>query len=175
MDKISVVIITYNEEENILRCIESVKNIADEMVVVDSGSTDRTIAICEEQGCRVFFRAFDFYAKQKQHAAGLAKNDWILSLDADEALSPELKAEISGILHQGKISEAAGQQGTNGYAIPRCLVYLGHRMKRSGTDSPVRLFDRRKGSFVMIPVHEYVVIEGPPGQAEGKYPALFLP
>ena len=93
--KISATIITYNEERNLPRAIESLR-CADEIVVIDSGSTDRTVEIAEKLGARVVERAWPGYAKQKNFAAEQAAHDWILSLDADESLSEALEAEICG-------------------------------------------------------------------------------
>jgi glycosyltransferase involved in cell wall biosynthesis len=91
----SVVIITFNEEANIERCLKSVADLSLDIVVVDSGSTDKTREICESYNCRFFFRSFDDYSSQKNYANSLAKNDIILSLDADECLSAELKKSIT--------------------------------------------------------------------------------
>ncbi len=91
MEKISVVIITYNEERNIRRCLESVMPIADEIIVVDSLSTDRTEQICAELGVQFVKQKFLGYIEQKNYALKFAENEHVLSLDADEALSDELK------------------------------------------------------------------------------------
>ena len=168
MNKLSVVIITLNEENNILKCLNSVRDIADEFVVVDSGSTDNTIHICEEQGCRVFSREFDLFANQKQYAVNQAKYDWILSIDADETISDDLKFEIKALFGKEKVSETDVQPVNSGYIIPIRLYYLGHRMKMSGRAKTIRLFDRRKGSFAQVPIHEYVKVEGSVGDLKGE-------
>ena len=160
MNKLSVVIITFNEEENILKCLNSVRDIADEIVVLDSGSTDNTIHICEEQGCRILYRAFDLHAKQKQYAVNQAKYDWILSIDADETISDELKVEIKSLFRGDMVPETNGQPIKSGYIIPIRLFYMGHRMKMSGETKAIRLFDRRKGGFPQVSVHEYVKVDG---------------
>lgn len=155
MQPLSVVIITLNEEHNIRRCIASVREIADEILVVDSHSTDNTAEICRKEGCIVIPRTFDGYGRQKQFAVDQAKNDWILSLDADECVTPELSKEIRS-LNPGK------DNGVNGYRIPRKLVYLGRVMRFSGTGNEklLRLFNRRYARFTDVPVHEKVVAEG---------------
>jgi (heptosyl)LPS beta-1,4-glucosyltransferase len=95
--KLSVVIITFNEEKNIERCLTSVKDIADDIVVVDSYSTDNTGVICKKAGARFFQRQWAGYSEQKNYGNSLALFDWILSLDADEALSDDLKKSIISI------------------------------------------------------------------------------
>ncbi len=94
MHRLSVVIITLNEEKNIARCLASVKDVADEIVVIDSGSADQTVMIAESYGARVVYQQFHGYIEQKNIALSAAGNDYILSLDGDEALSPELRNSI---------------------------------------------------------------------------------
>src|SRR4051794_2171901 len=94
MIKLSSVIITYNEEHNIARCIESLKGVADEIILVDSYSTDQTVAIAESYGARIYHRRFTDFGDQKAFAIAQAANDHVLSIDADEVLSPELQASI---------------------------------------------------------------------------------
>ena len=163
MPKLSVVIITQNEALNILRCIDSVAAFADEIVVVDSFSTDRTVELCESKGCRVFRHTFEGYGQQKQFASDLATNDWVLSLDADEIVSEDLKKEIQQILSKENISEA-------GFDIPFSLFYLGRILKYSGVgrEFHLRLFDRKRGQFTRTEVHEGIEINGPPGKLKGK-------
>ena len=110
MPNLSVVIITHNEEKNILRCLESVRPIANEIVVVDSLSTDNTASICSEFGCKVYQREFDGYGTQKQFAVDMVTNDWVLSLDADEVVSDELRSELKRMFEpEGKM--VTGLQG----------------------------------------------------------------
>lgn len=163
MAKLSVVIITFNEEHNILRCIQSVTGLADEIIVVDSLSTDKTAIICRTNGCRVIPRAFDGYGTQKQFAVDQARNSWILSLDADECITPALKAEITALL-------AAENTGSRGYLIRRNLVYLGRVMKFSGTGNEklLRLFNREHGRFNDAQVHERVILDEKPGVLKNK-------
>ena len=94
MEKLSVVIIAFNEEKQILRCLESVRPVADEIVVVDSNSTDATVEICKAQGAKVLQHAWEGFSAQKNWADAQAAHDWIFSIDADESLTPELCASI---------------------------------------------------------------------------------
>lgn len=151
--KISATIITYNEERNIPRVIESLR-CADEVVVVDSGSTDRTVEIASKLGARVVEMSWRGYSGQKNFASESATYDWILSLDADEALSEALEGEIWQIKKNGP--------GYDAYTVPRLAQYLGRWILHSGwhPDRKVRLFDRRKAKWVGDYVHESVVAEG---------------
>jgi glycosyltransferase involved in cell wall biosynthesis len=159
MPKISVIIITHNEEDKIRNCLNSLKSFADEIVVVDSFSGDRTVAICRDFSCRVIERVFDGYGAQKQFAMDQARNDWVLSLDADEVLSPELQNELSDFSLGNKIR-------FNGYNIPFSLYYMGKILKHSGVghEFHIRLFNRQKGRFTNSAVHEGIEIEGPAGK-----------
>jgi glycosyltransferase involved in cell wall biosynthesis len=163
MPELSVVIITLNEEQNIARCLESVKSVAGEIIVVDSDSTDRTVEICTSFGCRVINREFHGYSDQKQFAADQAINNWVLSLDADEELTPELRSEILNLLGQSKIP-------FEGFKIPRSLFYLGRIMHHSGVSAkPVlRLYDKNKGRFDGKQVHEEIVLDGDIGSLKNK-------
>ncbi|MGA3014730.1 MAG: glycosyltransferase family 2 protein [Bacteroidales bacterium] len=158
--KLSVVIITYNEENNILRCINSVKNLADEIIVVDSFSTDRTVEICNSSGCKVILHKFEGYGQQKQFGVDQAENDWILSLDADEEVTDELVQEIKALLNKEIIPHG-------GYYIPFAFFYLGRVLKHVGVGN-LRLFDRTKGKFRIVAVHESVDVNGPVGKLKGK-------
>ncbi|MCX6246404.1 MAG: glycosyltransferase family 2 protein [Bacteroidetes bacterium] len=163
MQQLSVVIITHNEEENILRCIHSVRELADEILVVDSFSTDRTVEICGTSGCRVISHPFEGYGQQKQFGVEQAGNNWILSLDADEVVTPELKQEITAIMHQEGILHG-------GYQIPFSLFYMGRILSHSGTGNEfhLRLFDRTRGGFTMVKVHEGVETNSSVGRLKGK-------
>lgn len=153
MLKISATIITYNEERNIPRVIESLR-CCDEIVVVDSGSSDRTTEIATRLGARVVEMHWQGYAGQKNFASGIAAHDWILSLDADESLSEALEGEIWQIKKNGPAFD--------GYTMPRLAQYLGRWILHSGwyPDRKVRLFDRRKAKWVGGKVHESVVVDG---------------
>jgi glycosyltransferase involved in cell wall biosynthesis len=163
MKQLSVVIITYNEEQNILRCIESVKDLAGEVLIIDSNSTDRTVEICMSSGCRVIIHSFEGYGQQKQFGVENAKNDWILSLDADEIVTQDLVEEINKIMGLDSIS-------FSGYYIPFSLFYLGKILRFSGTGHEVhlRLFDRNKGKFTDSEVHESIEVNGTIGRLSGK-------
>ncbi len=159
--KISATIITYNEERNLPRVIESLR-CCDEIVVVDSGSTDRTTEIAVKLGARVIDCPWLGYAGQKNFASERAANDWVLSLDADEALSEALEAEIWQIKKTGPQYDA--------YTMPRLAEYLGRWILHSGwyPDRKVRLFDRGKAKWVGNYVHESVVVEGDIGHLKSN-------
>jgi glycosyltransferase involved in cell wall biosynthesis len=163
MHKLSVVIITYNEEANILRCIHSVKTLADEILVVDSFSTDRTVEISNSLGCKVISHLFEGYGQQKQFGVEQAANDWILSLDADEVVTDDLCLEIKNLLNLDTIPYS-------GYNIPFSLFYMGRILRYSGTRKEIhlRLFNRNKGQFTQVNVHEGVDIKGSIGILNGK-------
>ena len=150
--QISAVIITLNEESNISRAIGSVE-FADEVVVVDSGSTDRTRQIAADLGARVIQNPWPGFSAQKQFATDSASFDWILSLDADEAVSLELRDEIVRLKTSGMIADA--------FRIPRLSYYLGRPVRHSGwyPDRQLRLFDRRKGRWNGRVVHESVSMD----------------
>ena len=150
---LSVVIITKDEAENIAGALESVR-WAEDIVVVDSGSSDATIEIAKRYTDRVTTRAWEGYGAQKNHATELAAHDWVLSLDADERVSPELAAEIRSLM-----LSAPPMQG---YRIPRTTWYLG-RWIRSTTwypDRQLRLYDRRAACWNTRYVHESVTVDG---------------
>ena len=164
MIPLSVVIITNNEERNIGRCLASVKAIADEIVVVDSFSEDRTVHICAEYGARFSQHAFEGHIQQKNYAASLAKNDWVLSLDADEALSPELQNSIVEVLRHAQLVEASPANIEGGvvkvkpdaYKMNRLTNYCGHWVKHCGwyPDTKLRLFNRTKGQWGGVNPHD---------------------
>ena len=151
---LSVVIITYNEEKNIERCILSVRDIADEILVVDSFSTDRTEEICLKHGVRFVKHAFEGYIEQKNWAKDQAAYDFILSLDADEALSNELRASILSVKQNPTF---------DGYDFNRLTNYCGQWIRHCGwyPDRKLRLWDRRKGSWKGENPHdEFFLVEG---------------
>lgn len=160
MEKISVTIITLNEEENIRRCLESVK-WADEIVVVDSGSSDRTVEICREYDAKVIEREWPGHIQQKNFAIDSAANNWILSLDADEEISPQLLDSI-------KTCRSTGFDKA-GYRMPRRVYYLGRWVNHSGwyPDLKLRLFDRRLGRWGGVNPHDTVIIDGNCGLLSG--------
>lgn len=149
---ISLVVITLNEEKNIERCLRSVP-FADDVVVLDSGSQDRTCEIAKNCGARVFSESFRGYYGQKVRATELAQHDWVLSLDADEALSSELQAEIIARLEGGLQADA--------YQCSRLSFYLGRWIYHGGwyPDPQIRLFHRLKAHWREGNVHERVEAE----------------
>lgn len=159
--KISATIITFNEERNIARVIESLR-CCDEILVLDSGSNDRTVEIARKLGARVEEASWHGYAAQKNIAAQLATHDWILSLDADESLSEALEAEIWHIKKSGPRYD--------GYTMPRLAQYLGRWILHSGwyPDRKVRLFNRTKARWVGDFVHESVTVEGTVGHLQSN-------
>jgi glycosyltransferase involved in cell wall biosynthesis len=157
--KITATIITYNEERNIARAMESLR-CCDEIVVVDSGSSDRTAEIAEKLGARVIEYPWGGYARQKNYAAECASNDWILSVDADEALSEALEGEIWQVKKKGPAYDA--------YTMPRLAQYLGRWILHSGwyPDRKVRLYHRAKARWVGDYVHESLIVDGRTGHLE---------
>jgi len=155
--KVTVTVITRNEAANIDAALASVA-WADEIVVVDAESTDDTAAIARRRPARVEVRPWPGYSAQKNYAASLASHDWILSLDADERVSPELASEIQALLR----SEPAHR----GYRVPRLSHYLGRWIRGTDwyPDYQLRLYDRRAGQWNGRPVHESVALNGEPGR-----------
>ncbi len=147
MIKLSVVIITYNEEKNISRCLDSVSELADDIVVVDSYSTDKTEKICKSKNVRFFKHPFEGYFESKNYANTKALHPYILSLDADEALSDELKKSIAAVKKSWNF---------DGYSMNRLANYCGKWIRHGGwyPDKKLRLFDRRKGKWNGLLVHE---------------------
>jgi glycosyltransferase involved in cell wall biosynthesis len=153
--KLSVTIITRHEEAQIGDCLESVRWV-DEIIVVDTGSTDRTLEICHKYTPHVYSRPWAGYAPTKNAALDLATGDWILSLDADERVSAGLRAEIAALQQQPMATLA------DGYAMPRRNYLWGRWLRYGGLypDYQVRLFKRGKGGFTARRVHESVAIDG---------------
>ena len=159
--RITATIITLNEERNIARAIESLR-CCDEILIVDSGSVDRTTELAEKLGARVIDANWRGYAGQKNWAAEQATHDWVLSLDADEALSEALEAEIWSLKKTGPRHDA--------YTMPRLARYLGRWIMHSGwyPDRKVRLYDRRKARWVGDFVHESVAVDGSVGHFDAN-------
>ncbi len=157
---LSVVLITLNEAANVLRTLASVRWAA-EIVVVDSGSTDATIEIARQAGARVFSEPWKGFAAQKNSAISHASGDWVLSLDADEEVSPELAREIQALL--------AGEPEFTAYRIPRLNHFLGRPLGHGGywPDPKLRLFRRGAARFEEQPVHETMRADGPDGLLRG--------
>jgi len=159
--KISAVIIAGNEESKIADAILSVE-WADEVLVIDSESVDRTVEIATSLGARVVSRPWPGFSAQKQFGVDSAKFDWIFSLDADERVSPELADEIKNI------RDNASGPAFSGFRIPRSSFYMGRQIRHSGwyPDWQLRLFDRRKGRWNDLIVHESVRLND--GESVGR-------
>jgi glycosyltransferase involved in cell wall biosynthesis len=155
--KLTVTVITRNEAANLGAALASV-TWADEIVVVDSHSTDDTVAIARRLTDRVFVRDWEGYSAQKNYAAGQASHDWILSLDADERVTPGLADEIRGLLLAGPAAR--------GYRIPRVSYYLGRWIRSTDwyPDYQLRLYDRRAAAWAGDFVHEGVHVSGEIGR-----------
>jgi glycosyltransferase involved in cell wall biosynthesis len=154
---LSATIITLNEAAHIVAAIRSV-SWADEIIVVDSGSTDDTVALAAREGARVESRRWTGWVDQKNYAAALATHDWILSLDADERVTPELAAEIQTLMAAGPAHAA--------YRIPRVTFHLGRWIRTTDfyPDFQTRLYDRRHARWQGKYVHESVAADAPPGR-----------
>jgi len=152
MAKLSVVIITYNEERNIARCLESVQEIADEIVVVDSNSTDKTTDIAGKYGSTIYFQEFLGHIQQKNLALEKASHTFVLSLDADEALSETLKQSIREIKENPQY---------NAYSFNRLTNFCGKWIRHTGwyPDRKVRLFDKSKAHWGGENPHDKIILE----------------
>lgn len=152
MPRLSATIITLNEAEHIGAAIDSVA-WADEVIVVDAGSTDRTAEIAAERGARVETRAWSGYVDQKNHAASLASHDWILSIDADERVPQALASEIRSTL--------AAEPREAAFRVPRVTFHLGRWIRTTDfyPDYQTRLYDRRRARWQGMFVHESVHTE----------------
>lgn len=150
MNRISATILTFNEARLIEQCLESLRDVADEIIVVDSFSTDATPDICRRHGCRVTQRRMAGFGVQRQYATSLARYPYILSIDADEALSPALRQNILRLKEEGFAHR--------GYMMSRLNFFCGYAVKHCGwyPDMQVRLFDRRYASWCMSQINERV-------------------
>jgi len=155
MHKISIVIITYNEESRIRPTLESIK-WCDEIVIVDSCSTDKTVDICKEYpNCKVYSQPFLGYGLQKQLAVEKASNDWVLSLDADEVITDALRNEIMTILSEPVIQ-------SSGFNVPITLIFMG-KIFRYGSEHKsmhLRFFNKNYGGYDALNLHETVHVKG---------------
>lgn len=150
--RLSAIVITRNEEANIAACLDSLA-FCDERIVVDCGSTDRTVTIAREKGVRVAYHPWQGFGAQKNHALSLARGDWVLSLDADERVSPALAAAVKSAIEEKVV---------DGYEFPRLSSFCGRPLRHSGwyPDYVLRLFRRGHGRFTDVIVHERVVCDG---------------
>jgi glycosyltransferase involved in cell wall biosynthesis len=156
---VSAIVITKNEADDIAEALASLA-WADEIIVVDAESTDDTVAIAKRFTDRVYVRAWNGYIEQKNHAASLAKHDWIFSLDADERVPEDLAAEIR--------ETVASQPAEAGFRMPRVSHYFGRWIRTTDMypDYQLRLYDRRKARWDGLHVHESVKADGPVGYLE---------
>jgi glycosyltransferase involved in cell wall biosynthesis len=150
-NKLSLVIITLNEEKNIARCIESA-SMVDDIVVLDSGSSDKTREIAQSLGARVFNEPWPGFYKQKTRAVELAAHNWVLSLDADEALSPEAQKTMTELLDQDL-------EAWDGFEFSRRTFHLGRWLYHGGNypDRQVRFFHRDRAHWLNANVHERII------------------
>jgi glycosyltransferase involved in cell wall biosynthesis len=154
--KLTATVITLNESAHIAAALKSIA-WADEIIVVDSGSTDDTVAIARKHATRVEVRDWPGYSAQKNYAAQIASHDWILSMDADERVSSELGSEIRSVLEH--------EPSARGYRLPRVTWYLGRWIRSTDwyPDFQLRLYDRRAGQWNGRRVHESVDLQTEPG------------
>jgi len=160
---LSVIVITLDEEDNLRRCLASVADLAEEIVVVDSGSRDRTVEIAAEFGATIHRQEFLGYERQKQCALDLASGDWVLSLDADEWLDAIAREEVAQVLH-------GSWSGIAGYALRLRVFYLGRFLRFGGAAAEwkLRLVRRELARFVGGDVHERMVVDGPTRRLRGR-------
>ena len=159
MPELSVILITKNEEKNIRACLESVA-WADEIIVVDSGSTDDTVRICKEMGAHVFIHAdWPGFGAQKNRALSYASKEWVFSIDADERVSSGLRVELLQAMNEGRVQ---------GYYVPRLSQFCGKFIHHCGwyPDHVLRLFKRDAGRFSDSLVHESVLLQGATGRVK---------
>ena len=163
--KISLCIITLNEQDNLRRCLESANGLVDETIVVDSGSTDGTELIAMEFDATWIQRSWPGFVQQKNFAISQASHDWILCLDADEALSVELRSELLKL----KNDDAESDQ-VHGYSVPRCVYYEGRWIRHGDwyPDRLVRLFRNGRGKYQGGKVHERLELDGEPVILNGE-------
>lgn len=159
--RISAVIITFNSAR-LLGSVLAALRWCDEIVIVDSGSSDETVAIASQHGCRVLHRPFDGFGTQKGWAVAQARNDWVFVVDDDEIASGELAFEIIEKVHRVE----AGTLPFRAFTVPISLVFLGRLMRFGGEYKMphLRLFNRRFGNYNSARVHEDVVVSGPVGR-----------
>ncbi len=163
--KISLVMITKNEAGNIAKSLESVQGLANEIVILDSGSTDKTLEIAKKFNAKIFTRKFDSFSEQKNWALSLAENEWVLHLDADEVLSKELKEEIKYTLVEQDAVDC------DGFYLTRVNSFLGKRMKHSGIakESRLRLAKKSLSKYVGGAVHERLEVTGKTGSLKNVF------
>lgn len=163
--KLSVILITKNEADRVERCLQSVVDIADEIIVLDSGSNDETVTICQRYTDNIEITDWPGFGKQKQRALDKATGDWVLSIDADEALDEKMQAQLLALLSQDMISKDA-------YKLPWGVTLHGKTLKYGRSARAVlRLFKREGARYTLDEVHETVI---PCGRNIGTLPGLLL-
>ncbi|MEX2012931.1 MAG: glycosyltransferase family 2 protein, partial [Candidatus Levyibacteriota bacterium] len=165
MSTISIVLATYNEEENLPDCLDSIKDLADEIVVVDGTSKDSTIEIARGYGAKTkVVKNLQNFHINKQRAIDMATKNWIFQLDADERVTPELKDEIRSVISHPS-SVLSPKSTINGYWIPRKNWFLGRFLMKGGQypDYTLRLYRKGKGRLPQKDVHEQAIVEGSVG------------
>ena len=170
MIKITVVISAYNEEKNIKECLESVRQLADEIILIDNTSTDKTVEIASSMGqkVKIFIRPNNLMLNiNKNFGFSKAVNEWILNLDADERATPQLKEEIKRIIGNWKL-EIGNSALAVGYWLPRKNIIFGRWIKHGiwWPDHQLRLFKKNKGGFPCKHIHEYLKVEGKTARLE---------
>lgn len=167
MTKLSATLIVLNEETRIEACLQALEWV-DEIVVVDGGSEDRTVELARKYTAKVYSRTFDDFSRQKNYAVEQAAEEWILSIDADETVSPELRHAIESALRR--------PTAFDGFYVTRKNYVFGTNLKFGGrgTEQILRLFRKDKGRFVQ-PIHEKVQVEGPVGRLDGYLMHQSLP
>lgn len=161
MPRLSAFLIVHDEARHIGDCLASLAGLADEIVVLDDGSTDTTVEIARAAGARVEHRPFDDFGRQKQAALELATGEWVLSIDADERVTPALAHEIRAVM--------AGPAAADGYWIRRDLIYLGTRLRHGGAerDWVLRLARRTRARIKQVPIHESLLVDGREARLRG--------
>lgn len=159
MNKLSAVIITKNEESNIERCLISLQGLVDEIIVVDNHSTDNTLEICKKYRCKIYSKDWEGFGLAKREAVNKASHKWVLSIDADEEITHQLKEKIKDVLLNPKF---------NVYKVKRITFYLSKPIKHCGWDNdyPKRLFNKEYGNFNDAIIHESLIIDGERGTIE---------
>lgn len=159
--RLSLMMIAKNESRDLPRCLQSVGRLADEVVIVDGGSTDDTRDIAEKFGARVFSRTFDGFGPQKQFGLSQCRGEWVLNLDADETVTPQLAKSLQEALVSGT--------SFDGFRLAYENIFLGRPLRFGGCggEKHVRLFRREKAHYPARPVHESVEVSGPIGDLKG--------
>jgi glycosyltransferase involved in cell wall biosynthesis len=159
---VTAIVLTRDEERHIVSCLQTLAWV-DELLVVDSGSQDRTAALARQAGARLVYRPFDDWARQRQFALGLARQPWVFFVDADERVTPELAEEVLEVI-------ADTERDFAGYWVPRRNLILGHWMRATGwyPDYQLRLMRPDRSEYDLTrPVHELVRLRGPAGYLRG--------